>query len=494
MLAKGIGLEFVVMKLLRVYSGGALPVLVLGMNDAAAEVRQALRSDGLPAAALPRVASNETPAAERVKMYGRGGCILVTSRIAVVDLLMRRILPHRIAGFIVMDAHRVHASSLDAFALHIYRRNYSRSGFVKAFTDDAEAVMAGYGRLEQTMRALQVRRLRLWPRFHALVRRDFDACSPEVVELLQPLGPSVSTVQSSALAAMGACLEELRRDARVEVDDATLERGILESFDRQLRRQLDPVWNRVRDTTKQVLEDIRQLRKLLFFALRYDPATLLTYLDSMRAASATTQKAQSLWLHTDAADSMYKAAKERLYAVERVQGGERGARRAREQGAVVVSSGGPSAGQIGHPPLQHWALRVRLEGPPKWVLLLEVLQEAVQDHAQAFGGEGVGARTGKGGAPRTYTAPAPALPAGWGIPGIWREPLSGSAIVVFVRDEQTAAQVEEVLVRGPRAVLEDQLLAFLLRNAEATRDLRTRFKQSQERRHSVGRGGGVAGG
>jgi len=73
-------------------------------------------------------------------------------------------------------------------------------------------------------------------------------------------------------------------------------------------------------------------------------------------------------------------------------------------------------------------------------------------------------------------------PAGWGIPGLWREPLTGAAVVVFVRDEQTAAQLEEVIQRGPRAVLEDQLLAFLLRNGEATRDLRRRFQESQMRK------------
>jgi len=318
-------------------------------------------------------------------MYTKGGCVLVTSRIAVVDLLMRRVLPERIAGFVVTDAHRVHASSLEAFALHIYRRNYTRSGFVKAFTDDPESVVAGYGRLEQTMRALQVRRLRLWPRFHALVRRDFEACSPEVVELLQPLSGSVSTIQSAALAAMGACLEELRRDAKVEVDDATLERGILESFDRTLRRQLDPVWNRVRDTTKQVLEDIRALRKLLFFSLRYDPATLLTYLDSMRAASSTTQAAQSLWLHTDAADKMYSAARARLYRVDRLPGGAAAASGAKAEGAITVAG---LAGTGGGLQAQHWALRVTLEAPSKWVLLLEVLQEAIQDHGIAFGSVG----------------------------------------------------------------------------------------------------------
>jgi len=37
--SKGIGLSFVLMKLLRVYSGGQLPVLVLGMNDLAAELK-----------------------------------------------------------------------------------------------------------------------------------------------------------------------------------------------------------------------------------------------------------------------------------------------------------------------------------------------------------------------------------------------------------------------------------------------------------------------
>lgn len=46
------------------------------------------------------------------------------------------------------------------------------------------------------------------------------------------------------------------------------------------RSQLGPNWNRVSKTTKQLLEDLQELRKMLDYMLRYDCVTFLQYLEA----------------------------------------------------------------------------------------------------------------------------------------------------------------------------------------------------------------------
>jgi DNA excision repair protein ERCC-4 len=51
----------------------------------------------------------------------QGGCLLVTSRILIVDLLDGKLEPHRITGFVVNQAHKVSDTSTEAFIVRIYR-------------------------------------------------------------------------------------------------------------------------------------------------------------------------------------------------------------------------------------------------------------------------------------------------------------------------------------------------------------------------------------
>jgi ERCC4-related helicase len=78
--------------------------------------------------------NNEYSVAERERLYARGGCLAVTSRILIVDLLSKRAPPHRTAGLVIADAHRVTENSVEAFVLRVFRE-HNRTGFIKALSD-----------------------------------------------------------------------------------------------------------------------------------------------------------------------------------------------------------------------------------------------------------------------------------------------------------------------------------------------------------------------
>ena len=62
----------------------------------------------------------------------------------------------------------------------------------------------------RTLRALQVRRLYLWPRY----REEVKAClvhEPEVIELHQPLSPAMAAIHAALSDIIAVCLKDLRK-------------------------------------------------------------------------------------------------------------------------------------------------------------------------------------------------------------------------------------------------------------------------------------------
>ncbi len=55
--------------------------------------------------------------------------------------------------------------------------------FVKAFTENAVALMSGYNRVEQMMNQFGAPRLLLWPRFNVEVVNTLTKWSPNVEEI-----------------------------------------------------------------------------------------------------------------------------------------------------------------------------------------------------------------------------------------------------------------------------------------------------------------------
>lgn len=77
-------------------------------------------------------------------------------------------------------------------------------------------------------------------------------------------------IQAAVLEAMDACLKELRRTNKVDVEDLTVEKGLFKSFDEIVRQQLDPIWHTIGKKTKQLVSDLRTLRKLLDYLVRLE--------------------------------------------------------------------------------------------------------------------------------------------------------------------------------------------------------------------------------
>lgn len=72
-------------------------------------------------APLLREVDNQFSSHERLALYRGGGCLFVTSRILIVDLLNERVPLGQVSGIVVCNAHRVTETCAEAFIMRLFR-------------------------------------------------------------------------------------------------------------------------------------------------------------------------------------------------------------------------------------------------------------------------------------------------------------------------------------------------------------------------------------
>ncbi|KAL6779933.1 XPF1 [Auxenochlorella protothecoides x Auxenochlorella symbiontica] len=393
------------------------------------EVTAGVAAGAVPSPTVPEITA-QVPAAERGALYAAAPCLFVTTRILVVDFLGGRLAGRDLAGLLILNAHRVSDACGEAFAARLFRAT-NRAGSVRGLTDAAPALAADFNRAEKVLKALFVRRVHLWPRFQSQVRADLEAAPPEVTEVSQGLTVGMAAMYDALAQLMDACVKEVRKSNKIDATDLTLEQGLFRSFDDIIRRQLNPIWHTVGPRTKQIVADLRTLRTLATYLLRFDAVTFFSYLETLRATEGTN----SVWLFHSAAHTIFEVAKSRVYSVAR---------------GLTPAKRGSDAGQAtGSRPATVTVTPV-LEPQPKWALLLDLLLEAAQEGA-AGGGEvgredaaGTGNTSSLGGA-------------------------AGPTVLVACQDAFTASQLREVLTRGADAHMQHMWREYLAQRAASGR-------------------------
>ncbi|ESO97764.1 hypothetical protein LOTGIDRAFT_104289 [Lottia gigantea] len=313
-LAQGLGIQRIFINFLKVCSDPENLVLVLNTSSSDEEyfLEQLETASIKP---LPKVITNEINANTRHSTYLQGGVVFVTSRILVVDLLTDRVPVDQISGILVYKAHKIIESCQEAFILRLYRQK-NKTGFIKAFSDSPYSFTTGFCHVERMMKNLFVRKLFLWPRFHASVVACLEKHQVEVVEIHLHMTQSMTACQTALLDLINACIKELKRcTTAVDTEEVTVENALGKSFDKTIRLQLDPVWNSLGQKTRQLVSDLKTLRLLLKFLTQYDCVSFYSLVHSIRSNEKTFGQ-NTGWLFLDAADSLFVHARDRVYEIE----------------------------------------------------------------------------------------------------------------------------------------------------------------------------------
>ncbi|TVU48715.1 hypothetical protein EJB05_08360 [Eragrostis curvula] len=406
----------------------------------------------------------DLPAQQRASLYSSGQCaaLFLSPRALAADLLTSRLHPSRVRALVLFSAHRSSDTSSDAFIARLLRSRHLLP--VYAFSDRPHAMVSGFAKAERAMKSLYVRRLHLWPRFHVLVAADLERAPPDVVDVRVPMTPPMRGIQAAVLATMDACLKELRRTNKVDVDDLTVDKGLFKSFDEIVRRQLDPIWHTLGKKTKQLVADLRTLRKLLDYLVRYDAVTYLKYLDTLRVSEGV----RSVWILADSSHKIFELAKRRVYQVVRADGTKissdikgtptkkrkttHNSTNNKGKETVYEDSTTDKYGIRNANADPGVVLEEVLEEAPKWKVLLELLQEIAEERMK---GDGENAQ---------YED---------------RNDESGT-VLVTCKDERSCLHLQECIAKGPHKVMREEWEKYLLGKAELHGLRKNNKKKSQQ--------------
>ncbi|CAI0417725.1 unnamed protein product [Linum tenue] len=371
----------------------------------------------------------ELPAHHRLSLYSSGQTCFITARILIVDLLTNKIPISSLAGLILLNAHSLSETSTEAFIVRIVK-SMSRSVYVRAFTDRPHAMVAGFAKTERIMKALYIRKLHLWPRFQVYVSEELERNPPEVVDVRVPMSKYMVGIQKAIVEVMDACLKEMRKTNKVDVEDLTVENGLFKSFDEIVRRQLDPIWHTLGKKTKQLVSDLKTLRKLLDYLVRYDAVSYLKYLDTLRVSESF----RSVWIFAESSYKIFDYAKKRVYRLarsndinlkEQTNTSTAKRRKLRVDRNMPNGTSSVSEGVV---------LEEVLEEAPKWKVLREILEEIEEERTkQALDEDAVDS-----------------------------DELDSGIVLVACKDERSCMQVEDCMTNGSLKVLREEWENYLL--------------------------------
>lgn len=452
----GLGLHKLIAALIKLHDAAQGILFILSANDSQRQtIKEELQTGILPA---PEVINSDYTSQDRVERYGYGGVFFITSQILVVDMLNEKVPLSRVAGFIVLNAHRLTETCTEAFIVRLYRFANKR-GYVRAFSDKPQAMISGFSKPERIMKTLFVKKLHLWPRFQVFVSEVLEKNPPEVIDIRVPLTSYMKGIQSAIIEVMDACLKELRKTNKVDVEDLTVENGLFKSFHEIVRQQLDSIWHIIGRKTKQLVGDLRTLRKLLDYLVRYDAVTYLKYLDALRVSEGM----RSVWIFAGPSHRVFDFAKKRVYQVVRADGGKVGSANGLIKG---VGRGRGDAGKrrkIGSnesasepsnsdktqetdngssrdtPGIE---LEVVGEEMPKWKVLREVLEEIEEERQK---------RTASGVEPHISQ-------------DAWDDGVG--AVLVACKDERSCIQLQDCITKGPQKLMREEWEKYLLDKSE----------------------------
>ncbi|KAF3793006.1 DNA repair endonuclease [Nymphaea thermarum] len=444
-LSSGLGLHRIVSSLLLLHSPSQGSVFVLSASDSQ---KSAIKNELILNSPSPNFAeiAFDSSSQHRRELYSEGGIFFITTRVLIVDMLNSRAPMSRVAGIVILNAHKLTETCTEAFIVRVYR-SFNRSGYVRAFSDKPQAMVSGFAKTERIMKALFIRKLFLWPRFQVFVSDDLERNPPEVIDLRIPLSGHMKGIQTALLEVMDACLKELKKTNKVDVDDLTVENGLFKSFDEIVRSQLDPIWHVISKKTKQLVYDLQSLRRLADYLVRYDSVAFLRYLDSLRVSEGI----RSVWMFAASSQKIFELAKKSVYrlakgsegdlavvAASRVRG-RLGKRRIEEgseadgrnvdEAATSDERGKRSAARSGV------VLEAVLEEPPKWKVLRGVLEEIENEMKnQALSGKGE----------------------------CTSEEIDHGAILVACKDERSCMQLQDCMAKGARKVMNEEWEKYLV--------------------------------
>lgn len=216
-LARGLGLDSIIKSLVHLYADPKLLVFLISSenDDPLMDLDEEKNMDlAIETAAHINRVKTDHSIKERCRIYGRGGVIILSSRVLLMDLLHDRIPIPLITGVMIQNAHKVSEYGMDAFCLYLLRKQ-NEAAFIKAFSDDPESLIRGFSKAEKILKTLRISNLYLYPRFHIGINTELSHSKIEIVEINSTLTQRMRMIQMSILGILESSIGDICKDNSV---------------------------------------------------------------------------------------------------------------------------------------------------------------------------------------------------------------------------------------------------------------------------------------
>ena len=147
---------------------------------------------------------------------------------------------------------------------------------------------------------------------HSRVHHRDHASMPQRTQGLQS---GIESEPSLSLTLSQTHSDIIRSNAyQMDISALEVEGGLFRDFEHVIRTQLDSCWHTVGQKSKQLLADLRNLRKLLLLLVKYDCVTYNRFLENLRVAEFNHR---SVWLFMDAGSRLFRLAKRRVFSLKK---------------------------------------------------------------------------------------------------------------------------------------------------------------------------------
>ena len=111
---------------------------------------------------------------------------------------------------------------------------------------------------------------------------DLEGRAPELVEISVSTDPGAGIIYEAIAELLDISVKELRKHEKLDTTDLSPTGGLMRAFDEIIKRQLSPVWHTISPKIRQLVDDMKTLRNLANYLLKFDAVTYLKYLENLR--------------------------------------------------------------------------------------------------------------------------------------------------------------------------------------------------------------------
>eukprot|EP01028_Stygiella_incarcerata_P000519 TRINITY_DN1072_c0_g1_i5.p1 TRINITY_DN1072_c0_g1~~TRINITY_DN1072_c0_g1_i5.p1 ORF type:complete len:734 (-),score=197.45 TRINITY_DN1072_c0_g1_i5:34-2235(-) len=162
------------------------------------------------------------------------------------------------------------------------------------------------------MNELNIQEIQLWPRLHSMVRKAVEGrTSLKIVDHEVRGTDSMRSLERIILESIDGCIRELKKSATpfaLRMDDV-----LLQSIDQVIEEELDPIRHRIGTKTEGLFTDLKDLQILSAAVMSRDCVGFLEL--AGRIHQRLVHSKESTWAFSDLPEKMIALARKRVYVV-----------------------------------------------------------------------------------------------------------------------------------------------------------------------------------